>query len=142
LQAYGGILSVTGTSEAGPMRAGPSIMDFGTGMWTALAVIAALYRRTVTGKGCRIETSLLETALRWMGLHLANFATDGVLPVPMGAVHPLVAPYGAYQASDGPVIIATGSERLFQRLAKALGQDAWLADPRFADNTSRGGHRA
>lgn len=142
LQAYGGILSVTGTPEAGPMRAGPSIMDFGTGMWTALAIIAALYRRTITGKGCRIETSLLETALSWMGLHLANFATDGLMPVPMGAAHPLVAPYGAYQASDRPIIIATASDRLFERLAKALGHEEWLADPRFADNAGRVGHRA
>lgn len=142
LQAYGGILSVTGTPEAGPMRAGPSIMDFGTGMWMATAVMAALYRRSVTGAGCSLEGSLLETAVSWMGLHLANFATDGQLPIPMGAAHPLVAPYGAYQASDGPIIIATASDRLFQRLAKALGHAEWLEDPRYADNAGRIGHRA
>lgn len=142
LQAYGGILSVTGTPEAGPMRAGPSIMDFGTGMWMALAALAALYRRAITGTGCRIEASLLETALSWMGLHLANFATDGQLPVPMGAAHSLVAPYGAYTAADGPIIIATASDRLFVKLANALGRSEWLEDPRFADNAGRTGHRA
>jgi len=137
LQAYGGILSITGGPGAGPTRAGPSIMDFGTGMWMALAIAAALFRRSVTGEGCRIEGSLLETAVSWMGLHLANYATDGKLPVPMGVGLPLVAPYGAYEASDGPIIIATGSDPLFDRLAKALGHPEWSEDPRFATNSKR-----
>lgn len=142
LQAYGGILSVTGTAGSGPVRAGPSIMDFGTGMWVALAVLAGLVRRSINGKGCRIEASLLETAISWMGLHLANFATDGKLPEPMGTSHPLVAPYGAFDAADGPIIIATASDGLFSRLAKALEHPEWLDDPRFASNSSRVGNRA
>ncbi len=142
LQAYGGVLSVTGTPEAGPMRAGPSIMDFGTAMWMTIAVLAALMRRQVTDEGCSLQGSLLETAMSWMGVHLSNFVVDGKLPVPFGASHQLVSPYGAYQASDGPIIIATGNDSLFAMLAAALGHPEWTEDPRFQSNSNRTENRA
>jgi len=131
LQAYGGIMSVTGDAESGPQRAGPSVNDFGTGMWTAMGVLAALVRRGRTGEGCVIETSLLETALNWMSLHTANYVVDGILPKRMGAAHQLVCPYGAYETADHPIIIATGSDALFARLAGALGHPQWAEDPDF-----------
>jgi len=132
LQAYGGVMSITGDEDSGAVRAGPSINDFGTGMWTAMGVLAGLIKRGTTGKGCIIETSLLETALNWMGLHMANFATDGEIPKRMGAAHPLVCPYGAYEAADHPIIIATGSDGLFVRLAGALGHPEWAEDARYS----------
>ncbi len=141
LQAYGGIMSITGTEEGGPVRAGPSINDFGTGMWTAMGVLAALVRRGVTGEGCVIETSLLETAMGWIGLQMANYVVDGKVPVRMGAAHALVCPYGAYAASDHPIIIATGSDALFARLADALGHPEWAEDPRYRVMTDRLAHR-
>ena len=131
LQAYGGIMSITGTEEGGPVRAGPSLNDFGTGMWTAIGVLAALVRRGISGEGCVIETSLLETAVNWVGLQMTNFTLDGKVPARMGAGHALVCPYGAYKASDHPIIIATGSDALFGRLAEALGQPEWAADPEY-----------
>jgi len=137
LQAYGGIMSITGSEEAGSVRAGPSVNDFGTGMWTAMGVLAALVRRGATGRGCVIETSLLETAVNWMGLHLANYATDGEIPKRMGAAHPLVCPYGAYETADHPIIIATGSDGLFRRLAGALGHPEWADDARYATMPER-----
>ena len=137
LQAYGGVLSVTGTPEAGPMRAGPSIMDFGTAMWMTIATLAALMRRNVTGEGCSLQGSLLETAMSWMAVHLSNFVVDGKLPVPFGASHQLVSPYGAYEATDGPIIIATGNDNLFVKLADALGHPEWPGDPRFETNSKR-----
>ena len=128
LQAYGGIMSITGTEEGGPVRAGPSLNDFGTGMWTAIGVLAALVRRGISGEGCVIETSLFETAVNWVGLQMTNFVLDGKVPVRMGAGHALVCPYGAYQTSDQPIIIATGSDKLFERLAEALGHPEWADD--------------
>ncbi|MBT6093619.1 MAG: CoA transferase [Rhodospirillaceae bacterium] len=142
LQAYGGVLSVTGTPEAGPMRAGPSIMDFGTAMWMTIAVLAALMRRQATGEGCALQGSLLETAMSWMGIHLSNFVVDGKLPIPFGAGHQLVSPYGAFEASDGPIIIATGNDGLFVKLAAALGHPEWPQDPRFETNSKRTENRA
>jgi len=142
LQAYGGILSITGTPEAGPMRAGPSIMDLGTGMWMTIAVLAALMRRGANGEGCTLQASLLETAVSWMAVHLSNYVIDGEIPEPFGAGHQLVAPYGAYQASDGPIIIATGNDSLFAKLAAALGHPEWPKDQRFRTNTDRTENRA
>ena len=142
LQAYGGIMSITGTEASGALRAGPSVNDFGTGMWTAMGVLAALVRRATTGQGCVIETSLLETALNWMGLHMANFACDGEVPKRMGAAHQLVCPYGAYEAADRPLIIATGSDGLFASLARALGHPEWVDDERYSKMSARLARRA
>jgi crotonobetainyl-CoA:carnitine CoA-transferase CaiB-like acyl-CoA transferase len=142
LQAYGGIMSVTGTEDSGPVRAGPSVNDFGTGMWTALGVLAGLVRRGVSGKGCVIETSLLETAVGWMGLHTANYLTDGNLPKRMGSGHPLICPYGAYEASDHPIIIAVGSDSLFARLAGALGHPEWAEQVNYKTMPERLTHRS
>ena len=142
LQAYGGIMSITGTEEGGPVRAGPSLNDFGTGMWTAIGVLAALVRRGISGEGCVIETSLLETAVNWVGLQMTNFVLDGKVPVRLGAGHVLVCPYGAYQTSDQPIIIATGSDALFGRLAEALEHPEWVDDPNYktmADRLARRG---
>lgn len=141
LQAYGGIMSITGTEDGGPVRAGPSMNDFGTGMWTAIGVLAALVRRGVTGAGCVIETSLLETSVSWIGLQMANYFRDGEIPKRMGSGHAIVCPYGAYDTADQPIIIATGSDALFRRLATALGHPEWADDPRFATNTDRLAHR-
>jgi crotonobetainyl-CoA:carnitine CoA-transferase CaiB-like acyl-CoA transferase len=141
LQAYGGIMSITGTEDSGPLRAGPSVNDFGTGMWTALGVLAGLVRRGVSGKGCVIETSLLETAVGWMGLHTANYLTDGNLPKRMGSGHPLICPYGAYEAADHPIIIAIGSDSLFERLAGALGRPEWAKNENYKTMPERLMHR-
>ena len=100
-------------------------------MWTAIGVLAALVRRGISGEGCVIETSLLETAVNWVGLQMTNFTLDGKVPARMGAGHALVCPYGAYKASDHPIIITTGSDALFGRLAEALGQPEWAADPKY-----------
>ena len=137
LQAYGGIMSITGTEEGGPVRAGPSVNDFGTGMWTTIGVLAALVRRGVSGQGCVIEASLLETAVNWVGLQMTNYVLDGKVPVRMGAGHALVCPYGAYQTSDHAIIIATGSDALFGRLADALGHPEWADDPNYKTMADR-----
>ncbi|MEK9723703.1 MAG: CoA transferase, partial [Rhodospirillaceae bacterium] len=141
LQAYGGIMSITGTEDGGPVRAGPSLNDFGTGMWTAIGVLAALVRRATTGEGCVIETSLLETAVSWLGLQIANYVRDGEIPKRMGSGHALICPYGAFRTADEPIIIAIGSDPLFRRLATALGHPEWADDPRFRTNADRLGNR-
>jgi len=141
LQAYGGIMSITGTEEGGPVRAGPSVNDFGTGMWTTIGVLGALVRRGISGDGCVIETSLLETSVNWVGLQMTNYVRDGKIPARMGAGHALVCPYGAYQTTDHALIIATGSDALFGRLARALGHPEWADDPNYATMEARVGRR-
>jgi crotonobetainyl-CoA:carnitine CoA-transferase CaiB-like acyl-CoA transferase len=142
LQAFGGLMSVTGEPGRGPVRCGPSIVDLGTGMWAAIGVLAALVQRARSGDGCLVQTSLFETALCWGGIHAANYLASGNAPKPEGAGHPSLVPYGAFETSTGPLIIGAGNDRLFAKLAKVLGHPEWTNDKRFADNPARVQNRA
>ncbi|SDR47936.1 Crotonobetainyl-CoA:carnitine CoA-transferase CaiB [Rhizobiales bacterium GAS191] len=142
LQAFGGLMSVTGEPGRGPVRCGPSIVDLGTGMWAAIGILAALVRRAATGEGCLIQTSLFETALCWGGIHSANYFASGKAPQAEGAGHPSLVPYGAFETGTGPLIIGAGNDRLFAKLALVLGHPEWKDDPRFSENSGRVQNRA
>lgn len=141
LQAFSGLLSVTGTEGGNAARAGTSVVDLGTGMWGALGVLAALRDRDRTGVGQRIEVSLLETALAWMAYHLQGVAGGGPVPRALGTALGMIAPYQGFPVRDGTVMIAAANDGLFRRLCGALGLEALLEDPRFRDNPSRAAHR-
>jgi crotonobetainyl-CoA:carnitine CoA-transferase CaiB-like acyl-CoA transferase len=141
MQACGGIMSMTGDSGLDPVRVGPSIVDQGSGMWAAIGILAALHRRHLTGEGCEISGSLYETAVNWVGMAIATYNTTGNTPKPMGTENFGIAPYKAYRARDGWVMIAAGNDSLFQRLARALGKPEWLHDPEFRTNAERVSHR-
>lgn len=141
MQACGGIMSVTGDVGRDPVRVGPSIVDQGAGMWAVIGILAALNRRHQTGEGCEIGGSLYETAVSWCGMHIATYNTTGRLPQPMGTENFGIAPYKAYRAEDGWLVIAAGNDALFARLAPALGKPEWLNDPEFASNAERVKHR-
>jgi crotonobetainyl-CoA:carnitine CoA-transferase CaiB-like acyl-CoA transferase len=142
LQAFGGLMSVSGEPGRGPVRCGPSIVDLGTGMWAAIGVLAALVQRARTGDGCLVQTSLFETALCWGGIHAANYLASGNPPKSEGAGHPSLVPYGAFETGSGPLIIGAGNDRLFAKLAKVLGHPEWTDDKRFAENPARVQNRA
>ena len=137
MQAYGGIMSVTGHPGAEPARAGVSIIDCGAGMWSAIGILAALARRASTGRGGIVDTSLFETAVGWMSLHLSQFAVTGKVPGPQGTGSLGIAPYQAYPCSDGMLMVAAPNDRMFARLAGALGHPEWATDPRFAAGADR-----
>jgi len=141
MQACGGIMSVTGDVGRDPVRVGPSIVDQGAGMWAVIGILAALHRRHQTGEGCEIGGSLYETAVSWCGMHIATYNTTGKLPQPMGSENFGIAPYKAYQAQDGWLVIAAGNDTLFARLARALGKPEWADDPEFRSNAERVNHR-
>jgi crotonobetainyl-CoA:carnitine CoA-transferase CaiB-like acyl-CoA transferase len=141
MQACGGIMSVTGDMGRDPVRVGPSIVDQGAGMWAVIGILAALHRRHQTGEGCEIGGSLYETAVSWCGMHIATYNTTGKLPQPMGTENFGIAPYKAYKARDGWLVIAAGNDALFARLAPALGKPEWLSDPEFSTNAERVKHR-
>src|SRR5215471_18991404 len=104
LQARTGIMSVTGNANEMPVRSGVSILDMGTGVWTALGVLAALLERQRSGKGQRVDTSLLQTGVMLMSYHLLYRQFAGVNPKPQGSRHTAFAPYGAFRAADGAII--------------------------------------
>jgi crotonobetainyl-CoA:carnitine CoA-transferase CaiB-like acyl-CoA transferase len=137
MQAFGGIMSITGEAKRPPVRVGPSIIDMGAGMWCVVGILAALAQRAQTGKGCRIDTSLFETALAWMTIPAATTLASGREPGRMGTETSILAPYKAFKASDKYLIIAAGNDNLFRRLCEVLGRKEWAADPRFQTNSDR-----
>jgi crotonobetainyl-CoA:carnitine CoA-transferase CaiB-like acyl-CoA transferase len=137
LQARTGIMSVTGNGDGMPIRSGVSILDMGTGVWTALGVVAALLERQRSGKGQRVDSSLFQSGIMLMSYHLLYKQFAGVNPKPQGSKHTAFAPYGAYQTADGAIMIGISSDQAFRRLAEALGRPDWADDPRFRTNPDR-----
>lgn len=140
-QAAGGVVSVTGEAGRDGVRAGVSVADQGTGMWGALAIVAALHERERTGAGREVDVSLYETALGFMAYHLTGFLGAGVVPSGRGTEFPSIAPYQAFPARDGRLMVAAANDRLFAALVEALGLPELGDDPRFATNADRVAHR-
>lgn len=137
-QATSGIMSVTGEADRPPVRVGVSLVDMGSGMWTVIGLLAALFQRQKNGKGAHVETSLFETGLAWMTIPLAAHAISGEVRKPHGSALAEIVPYQAFKASDGWVMIAAGNDKLFGKLCQALpGLKAVGEDQRFALNRDR-----
>ena len=137
LQARTGIMSVTGDGGEMPVRSGVSILDMGTGVWTALGILAALFERQRSGKGQRVDASLFQTGVMFMSYHLVYRQFAGVNPKPQGSRHTAFAPYGAYSAADGAIMIGISSDQAFRRLVEALGKPELANDSRFRTNQDR-----
>ncbi|HET9488376.1 MAG TPA: CoA transferase [Methylomirabilota bacterium] len=142
MQAYGGLMSVNGHPGQEPARVGTSIVDMGTGMWAALGIVAGLRQREATGRAVEVTTALFDTALMWVCYHVMGYLGSGTVPTPQGSSTAMIAPYQAFPAADGHVMIAAGSDAIFARLAQALGAPELAADERFRDNPGRVRHRA
>jgi len=141
MQAYAGIISVTGEPGGAPTRVGGSVVDFGTGMWAAIAILGALRTRDATGRGAAVEASLMDTSLAWVSYHMMGYLATGSVPGPMGSSLGPIAPYRAFRTTDGHVMIAAGNDAIFGRLCSALGIDDVARDDRFATNPERVANR-
>lgn len=141
VQAYSGVMAITGDPDGGPVRCGASFLDLATGVMSALATVTALFRREATGRGGKAETSLLGTATAMMCNQLSNFFQHGAQPRRLGTAHNQVVPYQVFGTRDGYVFIAAGNQNLFERLCRAVGREALIDDPRFADNPARVANR-
>ncbi len=141
MQAAGGLISMTGDPDRPGVRVGSSLIDQGTGTWAALGVLAALLERDRTGEGSVVDVSLYETALGYIGYHLAGYLADGTVPHGQGTRFPMVAPYQVFPTRDGELMIAGGNDRLFAAICAVLGLPALVDDPRFATNPDRVLHR-
>jgi crotonobetainyl-CoA:carnitine CoA-transferase CaiB-like acyl-CoA transferase len=141
MQAFAGLMMMSGSPGGPPIRIGTQVLDHGTAMWSAIGVLAALLRRSATGKGGVVDTSLFETALAWWAVHHASYALSGEVPPrhPSGSAKLIV--FQGFEARNGPIVIAAGNDRLFAKLATAIGRADWAADPRFARNAGRYRHR-
>ncbi|MEM7414987.1 MAG: CoA transferase [Gemmatimonadota bacterium] len=141
MQAYAGIISVTGQPDGAPARVGGSVVDFGTGMWAAIAVLAALRRRDATGEGASLDAALLDTSLGWISYHIMGYLATGNVPGPLGTSLGAIAPYRAFETSDGHVMIAAGNDGIFERLCAAIDRPELATDARFETNPLRVEHR-
>jgi len=141
LQCYGAVVSLTGRPGDPPTFCAPAINDTATGMWCVIGALAALKQREATAKGCVVDTSLFESAVAWVQGPLNAFGVTGNLPKRHGAASATLAPYQIFETSDRPICIAAGNDRLFEKLARAMGHPEWSADSRFAHGPTRAANR-
>jgi crotonobetainyl-CoA:carnitine CoA-transferase CaiB-like acyl-CoA transferase len=145
IQGMGGLMSITGKpdNEPGgePMRVGVAVADLFSGMYTAVAILSALYRREKTGEGATIDTALFDTQLAMLANQASNALISGEDPPRQGNTHPNIVPYQTFETADQRIIIAVGNDRQFARLANMCGKPGWVGDERFASNAARVANR-
>ncbi|MDQ3889730.1 MAG: CoA transferase [Actinomycetota bacterium] len=141
MQAAGGIMSVTGEPDGPPLRAGVSVVDQATGMWGVIAVLAALRARDEGAAAQLVDLSLYETAVSWLPYQIAGYLASGKIPRRLGSALGIIAPYQAFPAADGWLMVAAGNDRLFAALCRELDVPELADDPRFRTNADRVAHR-
>ncbi|PRH44480.1 CaiB/BaiF CoA transferase family protein [Burkholderia multivorans] len=137
LQAFSGLISVTGEEDGAPVKPGVSIADVNAGILAAVGILAAYVHRLRTGRGQRVDTSLLQASLQQMYWYAAAYFSRGVIAKPSGTAHPLISPYQVYRCRDGRIAIGGANEANWERIAETLGHPEWKADPRFATPDAR-----
>ncbi|MDG2303677.1 MAG: CoA transferase [Candidatus Binatia bacterium] len=140
-QGMSGFMSLTGTPESGPTRAGIAIADLLAGVFAAHGIQLALLARERMGRGQVVHTSLLESMISILSWGAGMFFDSGKAPGPAGQHHPLSSPYGRFRAADGFLNIAAGNDAMWEKLARVLGRERWLQDERFETVTGRVSHR-
>lgn len=141
-QGMSGLMSVTGAGEHTPMRFGVPVTDVTAGIFTAFGVVSSLLGRADTGRAARVNTSLLESAISLMVFQAQGYLSTGDVPVAQGNDHPIISPYGTFQAADGPMNVAVGSDAHWRSLWDILDAPEMADDARFAVPELRTRNRA
>jgi CoA:oxalate CoA-transferase len=140
IQSLSGLMSITGTEEGQCVRVGSSIADIVTGLYTAIGIVAALFRRSRTGLGARIDVAMLDSTVSALENAIARYQATREVPRPLGSRHPSITPFESFKTQDSTIVIAAGNDRLFASLCRVLGKPELSADPRFATNAARTAH--
>lgn len=141
IQGVSGFMSITGTPETGPVRAGIAIADAVAGYAACVGALAALNERTRSGRGQVVRTSLLEALMGTMSVQAGKYFASGADPVPEGNFHPVTALYGTFATSDGHVQIYVSEDARMEKFARLCGKPEWLADPRLVPQKARDTNR-
>ncbi|CAJ0803814.1 Acetyl-CoA:oxalate CoA-transferase [Ralstonia mannitolilytica] len=137
VQGMGGLMSLTGTQETGPLRAGIAVADSSTGLYAAIGILVALLEREHSGKGQWVHTNLLHSQIAMLDFQAARYLVEGDVPKPAGNNHPTAAPMGSYRAADGAFNLGVSGAGQWEALCRVLGHTEWLTDPRFESNRAR-----
>ncbi|MEI7875586.1 MAG: CaiB/BaiF CoA-transferase family protein [Alphaproteobacteria bacterium] len=140
MQGMGGIMSITGNEGQPPSRVGMSIGDIGAGLYTAVAVNAALVHRLKTGESTKVDIGMFDCQLALLENAIMRYTVEGEIPGPLGARHPTITPFQAFKTSDGAIIIAAGNDGLFIKTCEALGRSDLSASPDYKTNALRQKH--
>ena len=137
MQGMGGIMSITGNEGQPPSRVGMSIGDIGAGLYTAVAVNAAIVHRLKTGESTKVDIGMFDCQLALLENAIMRYTVEGEIPGPLGARHPTITPFQAFKTSDGAIIIAAGNDGLFVKTCEALGRTDMAANPDYKTNALR-----
>jgi len=146
VQGRGGLMSLTGRPEgeegAGPVKVGVALTDILTGLYSTVAILAALAHRQHDGGGQHIDMALLDVQVACLANQAMNYLTTGVAPQRLGNAHPNIVPYQDFPTADGDFILTVGNDSQFRKFAEVAGRPEWADDPRFATNTLRVANRS
>ncbi len=137
VQAMGGAMSLTGEPDGAPQKAGVAYADIFTGLYSTVAILAALRQRDLTGVGAHIDMALLDAQVGVLANQALNFMASGVAPTRMGNAHPNLVPYQSFRTADGDIIVAVGNDRQFTKFCAILGLEGLASDDRYRTNAGR-----
>jgi crotonobetainyl-CoA:carnitine CoA-transferase CaiB-like acyl-CoA transferase len=136
-QGMGGIMDLTGTPDGEPQRAGVPVADIFTGIYSVVGILAALAERERTGRGCQVDTALVDSQVGVLANQALNYLVSGKVPKRIGNAHPNIVPYQVFPAVDGLIIIATGNDTQFAKLCTVLGESKIAEEPSYRANSDR-----
>ncbi len=141
-QGMGGFMSLTGMADGEPTRSGVPVSDIFTGVYSVIGILAALQQRQRTGKGCFVDTALVDSTVGVLANQGMNYLVSGQVPERIGNAHPNIVPYQVFPVADGYIIIATGNDSQYQKLCGVIGEPVLAKHPDYIDNKARLAHRA
>ncbi|WP_270937451.1 CaiB/BaiF CoA transferase family protein [Falsiroseomonas oryzae] len=141
IQGMGGVMSLTGEPDGLPQKVGVPVADLFAGLYGCIGILAALRHRERTGNGQQIDIGMLDTHVAWLANQGMNYLATGENPERLGNQHPNIVPYQVFPTKDGHIVLSVGNDPTFERFCKAFGQEALLADERFATNAARVANR-
>jgi crotonobetainyl-CoA:carnitine CoA-transferase CaiB-like acyl-CoA transferase len=136
-QGIGGFMDLTGTADGEPTRAGVPVSDIFTGVYSVVGILAALTQRERTGRGCFIDTALVDSTVAVLANQALNYLISSEVPQRIGNAHPNIVPYQVFPAADGHLIVATGNDRQFQKFCSVVGEGKLAEDKAYLTNKDR-----